>query len=144
MLQSKIIFYIFIFLYIYKKNFFFLFLRNDTYQHVQNWLTDAKSLANENCVVCLIGNKCDLKDDRIIKFNDVAKFCQDNNLLYFDCSALTGENINEAFNKISKTILQKIEDGKLKIEEKSYLDNFKISNDEENEEKNKNSSYCNC
>ena len=66
-------------------------------------------MANENCIVCLIGNKCDLKEDRIIKFNDVAKFCQDNNLLYFDCSALTGENINEAFNKISKTILQKIE-----------------------------------
>jgi beta-galactosidase beta subunit len=57
---------------------------------------------------------------------------------------LTGENINEAFNKISKTILQKIEEGKLKIEEKSYLENFKISNEEENEEKNKNSSYCNC
>ena len=101
-------------------------------------------MANENCIVCLIGNKCDLKDDRIIKFNDVAKFCQDNNLLYFDCSALTGENINEAFNKISKTILQKIEEGKLKIEEKSYLENFKISNEEENEDKNKNSSYCNC
>ena len=57
---------------------------------------------------------------------------------------MTGENINEAFNKISKTILQNIEEGKLKIEEKSYLENFKISNEEENEKKNKNSSYCNC
>ena len=87
--------------------------RIDTFNHVQNWLNDAKNLSREEASFCVVGNKCDLKDNRVVKFNDVAKFCQNNNLLHIECSALNGENINEIFFSLSKQILGKIDSGRI-------------------------------
>lgn len=85
--------------------------RIETFNHVQNWFNDAKNLSRQESSFVVVGNKCDLKDNRVVKFNDAAKFCQQNNLLHFECSALNGENINEIFNAISKQILVKIDLG---------------------------------
>ena len=82
-----------------------------SFEHVMNWLTDAKNAARSECSVCVVGNKSDLNDKRAIQYNDGDQFCQENNLLFFECSALTGDNIDEIFNEISKHILNKIENG---------------------------------
>jgi hypothetical protein len=64
------------------KNFSFFFiifiLRPETFQHVPTWLNDAKNSARSECSICVVGNKKDLKDSRVIKYNDGAKFCQEN------------------------------------------------------------------
>ena len=85
--------------------------RIETFNHVQNWFNDAKNLSRKESSFVVVGNKCDLKENRVVKFNDAAKFCQQNNLLHFECSALNGENINEIFYALSKQILGKIESG---------------------------------
>lgn len=76
-----------------------------------SWLNDAKNLARSECSICLVGNKSDLSNDRKIDYIDGAKFCQENNLIHFECSALTGENIDEIFTTISKHIINKIDNG---------------------------------
>ena len=52
--------------------------RPETFQHVPNWLNDAKNLARNECSICVVGNKSDLKENRVVKYNDGAKFCQEN------------------------------------------------------------------
>jgi hypothetical protein len=42
------------------------------------FLSDAKNAARSECSICVVGNKSDLKDSRVIKYNDGAKFCQEN------------------------------------------------------------------
>jgi len=37
-------------------------------------------------------------------------------LLHFECSALNGENIDEAFNALCRNILQKISDGIIQLD----------------------------
>jgi hypothetical protein len=54
--------------------------RPETFQHVSNWLSDAKSAARSECSICVVGNKSDLKESRVIKYNDGAKFCQENSI----------------------------------------------------------------
>lgn len=98
----------------------------DSFQHVQNWLNDAKGIAKPGCVVGVVGNKSDLKEERVVKYTDGAKFCQDNELIHFECSAVTGENIEDVFMKTARTILQKIDDGQIIMEEKR-IDNFIIN-----------------
>jgi len=44
-------------------------------------LIDAKNGAKKDCVICVVGNKSDLKDQRVVRYNDGAKFCQDNSKL---------------------------------------------------------------
>jgi Ras-related protein Rab-2A len=56
-------------------------LRADSFQHVANWLVDGKSAARKDCSICVVGNKSDLKDTRAVKYNDGAKFCQDNGMI---------------------------------------------------------------
>jgi GTPase SAR1 family protein len=55
--------------------------RPETFQHVPNWLNDAKNLARSGCSICVVGNKSDLKENRLVKYNDGAKFCQENSKL---------------------------------------------------------------
>ena len=92
--------------------------RPETFQHVPNWLNDAKNLARNECSICVVGNKSDLKDNRIVKYNDGAKFCQENSnyiklldLIHYECSALTGYNVDEIFITVAKQIIGKIENG---------------------------------
>jgi hypothetical protein len=41
-------------------------------------LIDAKNLARSESTICVVGNKADLKDERVVKYTDGAKFCQEN------------------------------------------------------------------
>jgi len=45
---------------------------------VTSWLNDAKETARNESSFCVVGNKTDLKEARVIKYNDGAKFCQEN------------------------------------------------------------------
>ncbi|KZS08574.1 Rab protein [Daphnia magna] len=85
----------------------------ESYNAVGNWLTDAQNLANPNLVVLLVGNKRDLEEDRQVSFLEASQFAQENDLMFLEASALTGENVEEAFLQCAKSILSKVETGEL-------------------------------
>ncbi|MEE6524767.1 hypothetical protein FKM82_024400 [Ascaphus truei] len=84
----------------------------ETYNALTNWLTDARTLASPNIVIILCGNKKDLDADREVTFLEASRFAQENELMFLETSALTGENVEEAFLKCARNILNKIESGK--------------------------------
>lgn len=49
----------------------------DSYNAITNWLTDARSLASENLVIILCGNKKDLEDQRQVTFLEGSRFAQE-------------------------------------------------------------------
>eukprot|EP00042_Codosiga_hollandica_P035279 m.260308 g.260308 ORF g.260308 m.260308 type:complete len:210 (+) comp54599_c0_seq3:192-821(+) len=85
----------------------------ESFNALTNWLTDARSLASQDIVIILVGNKKDLEGEREVTFLEASKFAQDNDLLFFETSARTGENVEEVFLKCSRAILTKIESGQL-------------------------------
>ncbi|CAM5129236.1 unnamed protein product [Natator depressus] len=85
----------------------------ETYNALTNWLTDARTLASPSIVIILCGNKKDLDADREVTFLEASRFAQENELMFLETSALTGENVEEAFLKCARTILNKIESGEL-------------------------------
>ena len=103
-------------------------------------MNDAKGIAKANCTVTVVGNKSDLTDERVVKYTEGCKFCQDNDLIYFECSAVTGENIEDVFMKTARSIMQKIEEGIIVMNEKK-IDNFIIN---ETKDTPKQSCYGNC
>ena len=94
----------------------------ESFQHIATWLADARNAARSECSVCVVGNKGDLEDQRVVRTEDGKLFCTENNLLFFECSALTGDNIDEIFNEISRHIFNKIESGI--IEPNSVISSF--------------------
>lgn len=94
----------------------------ESFQHIASWLADARNAARSECSVCVVGNKADLEEQRMVRTEDGKLFCTENNLLFFECSALSGENVDEIFTAISKHIMNKIENGI--IEPNSVISSF--------------------
>ncbi|XP_013394287.1 ras-related protein Rab-4B [Lingula anatina] len=74
---------------------------------------DARTLASPNIVIILVGNKKDLEAEREVTFLEASRFAQENELMFLETSALTGENVEETFLKCARSILTKIESGEL-------------------------------
>jgi len=83
----------------------------DSYNHLTNWLADARTLARADISIIAVGNKCDLKDKRAVTFLEASRCAQENDILFLETSALTGEGVEEVFIKVARMILNKIEDG---------------------------------
>jgi GTPase SAR1 family protein len=85
----------------------------ESYNHVSSWLADARSLANPDIVIVLVGNKTDIEEDREVTFLEASRFAQENDLIFLETSALNGDGVNEVFAKCARRILSKLESGVL-------------------------------
>lgn len=85
----------------------------DSFNSLQNWLTDARSLASPSIVIILVGNKKDLEAQREVSYQEASQFAKDNDLIFVECSAFNGENVEESFLKCSRQILTCIEAGEI-------------------------------
>jgi len=83
----------------------------ESYNHVSSWLNDARALANPDISIVLVGNKIDLASEREVTFLEASRFAQENDLMFLETSALTGEGVGEVFLKCARNILTKIETG---------------------------------
>jgi Ras-related protein Rab-4B len=83
----------------------------ESYNHVLNWLVDARTLARPDISIVLAGNKCDLKESRAVSFLEASRCAQENDILFLETSAVTAEGIEDVFVKACRSIISKIEDG---------------------------------
>ena len=75
----------------------------DSFENISNWL-DLISQNVTNKTIILIGNKLDLEDQRIVSETEGEKIAEENNILFFEGSGCTGENVNKIFTEIAETI----------------------------------------
>jgi Ras-related protein Rab-2A len=85
-----------------------------TFYDVTSWLQDCRDMCYKNILIYLIGNKSDLEEKRQVTYEEGKKFAQDNNLVFYETSALNGNNIEEIFNQSASQLVQKLEAGELK------------------------------
>ena len=55
----------------------------ESFNHVENWLSDLKSQANPDVRIFLVGNKADLEEDRKVQKEDGEKYKEDQHLDLF-------------------------------------------------------------
>ncbi|KAL7065335.1 hypothetical protein AAHC03_04683 [Spirometra sp. Aus1] len=85
-----------------------------SFDAVGQWLSDARQLASPNVVVILVGNKKDLQDtDGQVTHWEANAFAQENDMQLVETSALTGENVDEAFTQCLRTLLAKVKSGEM-------------------------------
>lgn len=89
--------------------------RRSTYNHLSTWLTDTKNLTNPSTVIFLIGNKSDLESTREVTYEEAKKFADENGLMFAETSAMTGQNVEEAFLETARKIYQSVQDGRLDL-----------------------------
>ena len=67
-----------------------------SFDNILNWIKIVKEF-NDKMPILLIGNKTDLEDNRLISYEEGKKLADENNLKFFETSALNGNNVDEAF-----------------------------------------------
>ncbi|KAI8140640.1 ras-related protein rab-4B-like protein [Fennellomyces sp. T-0311] len=85
----------------------------ETFLGVDSWLADVRSLANPELVIILVGNKSDRADEREVSYLEASRFAQENEMMFLEASALTGDAVEEMFFKCARSILSKIEIGQI-------------------------------
>jgi small GTP-binding protein len=76
-----------------------------SYKNISAWNNDVKKYISEDIPDIILANKSDLKKSRYILIRDLKKLAIDLGLEYLKTSAKTGKNIDEAFLKLGKAIL---------------------------------------
>ncbi|KAF8820364.1 Ras family protein [Cardiosporidium cionae] len=83
----------------------------ETYNHMINWLANARTLGRPDISIVIVGNKIDLKEDRHISFLQGSTLALENETAFAETSALTGEGVEDVFLRVGQMILSKIESG---------------------------------
>ena len=82
-----------------------------SFENVKSWLDDIQKQCPKTTFLVLVGNKIDLENERQIMYEEGDSFAKENNMLYIETSAKTGQNIETLFLKSAEIINEKIENG---------------------------------
>lgn len=96
--------------------------RRDTFAHVQEWLDELRSAAEPHISIILVGNKCDLGEDkREVSSEEAGAWAEANGLKAFvETSAKTGEGVEMAFVDVAQEIYKNIRDGVYDLNDRSH------------------------
>ena len=103
----------------------------ESFEHIRQWIKDCKDLAPKSVQLVLIGNKSDLEDKRAILNQRGLELAKENNMLFFETSALNGNGVEEAFNKTIEVIDEKIRSGYYDMENLNSQGIRKLKNGQE-------------
>ena len=106
----------------------------DSFEHLQNWL----NLINKNVsnkVVILVANKLDLaQEKRIVTEEEGEDIGKKNDMLFFEGSGASGENVDEIFRSIADEVYKKLIDER---NDRSDFDNNNLKLKKKKREKKK-------
>ena len=74
--------------------------KKDTFNNIKNWLNDVKEYADNDLTAIMIGNKCDLIEERMVTTDDGLDFAKQEGIFFMEVSALSNVDdcVGRAFN----------------------------------------------
>lgn len=81
--------------------FVFDLSKKDSFLNIENWAQIALSYNKNSTKSILIGNKCDLIEERQVSFTEAIEFSKKYDMAYLETSALNDENVKEAFHYLA-------------------------------------------
>jgi Ras-related protein Rab-11A len=112
--------------------------RKETFDKIcSQWLNEVKNYSDANIVSILIGNKCDLKDNRQVQIEEASNFAEKNGIAFMETSAKDNTNVSTAFERVLHEIYKIASKNSLKEPEKkqSKMDKGVVMDDEVEEKR---------
>ena len=88
----------------------------DSFNNIANWVEDCKNQSPKTIFMVLVGNKSDLSDKRVISIDEGRELAEKYNMIFFETSAKTGDNVDLIFFKSAEEIAKKIDQGYYDLE----------------------------
>ena len=80
--------------------------KKNTFDSIKDWYNSIKEVV-EDFNLILIGNKCDLKDQRNVSEEEGLKEAEKYKIEYFEASAKEGINVEKSIDELLKKIIAK-------------------------------------
>ncbi|CAF0954847.1 unnamed protein product [Didymodactylos carnosus] len=93
----------------------------ESFNAVQDWVTQIKTYSWDNAQVVLVGNKGDMQNERIVQYDQGDKLASSLGLEFFETSAKENINVKAVFERLVDIILDKMTDG---VEDPSAAGNY--------------------
>ena len=96
----------------------------NSFNSIPKWVDEVKKQTDKNTKFLLLGNKCDLEEERQVSREEAEKYAEDNGIKFFEVSAKTRKGINDMFKYIISEPLKEKEPG---LFDNQYKNNIKIN-----------------
>jgi len=88
---------------------------DESFLRAEKWVSELENLVSPKPIIALAGNKLDLAENgRQIVTEKAAKFAKEHDLIFFETSAKTGENVKKLFVTIAKKLLENAREEELR------------------------------
>ena len=96
-----------------------------SFDNIGKWMDDIIEESDNKIPIVLAGNKCDLKQERVITKEVGENIAKQYNLIFFETSCKDGDNVDNCFKELTQQILERKKERKKSIEAKK-LEKIKI------------------
>ncbi|CAD7685356.1 unnamed protein product [Nyctereutes procyonoides] len=83
----------------------------ESFNAVQDWSTQIKTYSWDNAQVLLVGNKCDMEDERVVSSERGRQLADHLGFEFFEASAKDNINVKQTFERLVDVICEKISPG---------------------------------
>jgi Ras-related protein Rab-2A len=80
--------------------------RRRSFLNIDNWKNECFTNLGNTIPLVVVANKVDLADSRVVSREEGEQYAKEHEFLYVESSALTGENVEEAYVDLCITILK--------------------------------------
>lgn len=80
----------------------------NSFDCVNKWMTQIKSSSPSDVKVILVANKSDCISERVVSTDEGIQMAQQYGLPFFECSAKSGDNVPQIFEKIGDLVLDRL------------------------------------
>ncbi|XP_033724922.1 ras-related protein Rab-31-like [Pecten maximus] len=78
----------------------------DSFYDIKDWVSELKKNVDTPIAMCLVGNKCDLADNREVTAGDAEEYASNIGALNHETSALKNTGIDEAFLQVAQQLIK--------------------------------------
>lgn len=83
----------------------------ESFNSVQDWVTQIKTYSWDNAQVILVGNKSDMEAERVVTYDRGKQLADQLGLEFFETSAKENINVKNVFERLVDIICEKMSDG---------------------------------
>jgi len=78
----------------------------NSFNNIDKWIADIKANGDKNVSIIIVGNKSDLNDKREVDEDEGIQKSETFKTAFMETSALTGDNVSQAFSKLVQQIFE--------------------------------------
>ncbi len=83
----------------------------ESFTKIEHWIKDINDSAPKDIVIGIVGNKNDIKNKRVVEYEEGENYSNKINALFFEVSAQNGNNVDAAFQQMAYKIYEKVQKG---------------------------------